>query len=332
MDSSPESMKSSHSSQGSGQQQGQRTRSVVWTGNLPQFQQNGGTVAHPPLPTSGDTISLAEVVEADSGPIPIVDIQEIHPELEGIPIKATSVKKSTFTDGASQNSSKSSSRATSPPTTDKRPRVSSQGSNNEHTLEALAAPEPERLTMHAGHTPSHSLSQLPTISATTTASSSGDSTPTISQADGPSSKGLATIPEGDSSQSALDNREPKSDNQEGNSEDHPEPSFEAREDPELKGPLMVRNVPAHDEIFFRRLSDKLEEVQKNTKAALPAVLKDIPELSLRVKPETNDKLSAVRESGSEKGSSPKSSDEEELDIPLKIRKSFNFGAPLGEFR
>ncbi len=33
-------------------------------------------------------------------------------------------------------------------------------------------------------------------------------------------------------------------------------------------------MPAHDEIFFRRLSDKLEEVIKDNQAALPAVLKD----------------------------------------------------------
>ncbi|KAM7201421.1 hypothetical protein V8F20_004885 [Naviculisporaceae sp. PSN 640] len=334
MESSPESMKSSHSSRGSGQQREQGTRSVVWTGNLPRFQENSGTMNGIKPPKSGDTISPSEVVEADSGPVPVVDIQEIHPELEGIPIKATSVQKSTFTDGVSQKSSKSSSPATSPPTATNRPRVSSQGSNNEHTLQVLAAPEPERLTMHAGHTPSHSLSHLPTISATTTASSSGDSTPTMAQADGTSSKGLDPIPE-NSFQSAVENWKSNLDSQQDNSKDHPEPVFEAHEDPELRGPLMVRNMPAHDEIFFRRLSDKLEEVQKDTRAALPAVLKgcdDIPEFSLTAKPDTNEESSVSQESGSEKEGSPKSSDGEELDIPLKIKRSFNFGAPLGEFR
>ncbi len=43
------------------------------------------------------------------------------------------------------------------------------------------------------------------------------------------------------------------------SEDHPEPLLEPSEDVELRGPLMVRNMPAHDEIFFRKLSDKLKK-------------------------------------------------------------------------
>jgi len=349
VESSPESMRSSHSSQGSGQQQGQqvqheRNRTVVWTGTVPQFQHSSGQTN----PTQQQPISSNDATpptdptqgpETDADPVPVVDIQEIHPELEGIPIKATSVQKSTFTDGPSQNTSKSSSRASSPSSSTTRPRASSKGSK-EQTLEVLAAPESDRLTMHAGHTPSHSLSQLPTISTvTTTASSSGDSTPTMSQADGTSSMGLATIEEGDSQLShapedSNDQSDPPSE-----SYDDPIPNFEATEDPELRGPLMVRNMPAHDEIFFRRLSDKLEEVQKNTQAALPAVLKDSPQADPhpagQVKPETppaaNEESSPAQESGSAK-ESPKSGEGEELDIPLKIKRSFNFGAPFGEFR
>ncbi|KAK3331136.1 hypothetical protein B0H66DRAFT_510768 [Apodospora peruviana] len=334
---SPESARSSHSSQG--------------TSHRPQRPQTAQT-SPPNNPSSaslrpnGAVVSPSDFLptaEADAGPVPTVDIQEIHPELEGIPIKATSVSKSTFTDGSSQKGSNSSSRASSPSTSTGRPSMSSKEASKEQTLQVLAAPEFDRLTMHAGHTPSHSLSQLPTIStATTTASSSGDSTPTMSQADGTSSHGLAPITEVDSttdlSEYAVEPGPSMSSNQAPPSEDHPMPNLEPAEDAELKGPLMVRNMPVHDEIFFRRLSDKLEEVSKDTKAALPAVLKNSPELAeqLEEKPEAPaaapEEPPATVDSGSEKEGSPKSSDEEELDIPLKIKRSFNFGAPFGEFR
>ncbi|KAM7205705.1 hypothetical protein V8F33_001031 [Rhypophila sp. PSN 637] len=319
---SPESMRSSHSSQGSGRQ-GLPHPTVGWNGDV---QQSNGPADQTRFPPSGDAVSPKEETQTNTDPVPVVDIQEIHPELEGIPIKMPTLQKPTFTDAPSAKSSKSSSRASSPPTDANKPRLFSRGSN-EQTLEVLAAPVHDRLTMHAGHTPSHSLSQLPTISATTTASSSGESTPKMLQADGANSKGLAPIPEGDDT-CQLD------------SEHHPAPILEAQEDRELKGPLMVRNMPAHDEIFFRRLSDKLEEVQKDTMAALPAVLKDcaISEAAEECKPEAVSR--AVEESPaaqeavpdkSEQGS-PKSRSGEELDIPLKFKKSFNFGAPLGEFR
>ncbi|KAM7216650.1 hypothetical protein V8F06_007965 [Rhypophila decipiens] len=322
-DYSPESMRSSHSSQGSGRQ-GLPHPTVGWN----VVQQSNGPADQTCFPPCSDAVSPKEETQTNTDPVPVVtvDIQEIHPELEGIPIKVNSLQKTTFTDAPSAKSSKSSSRASSPPTDDNnRPRLFTKGSN-EQTLEVLAAPVHDRLTMHAGHTPSHSLSQLPTISATTTASSSGESTPKMLQADGANSKGLAPIPEGD-------------DTCQFDSDHHPAPNLEAREDRELKGPLMVRNMPAHDEIFFRRLSDKLEEVQKDTMAALPAVLKDsaISEAE-DCKPEAVSPAAggspAAQEAVPDKSDhgSPKGRGGEELDIPLKFKKSFNFGAPLGEFR
>ncbi|KAK3695550.1 hypothetical protein B0T22DRAFT_110442 [Podospora appendiculata] len=353
---SPESMRSSQSSQGN-------HRNIVNSTAVSHYQQQSerGPFSPAQLPTSSslDHSSLGPLVasgspsfgpfpdlsgslEVDEGPIPVVDVQEIHPELEGIPIKASNIQKSTFTDHPSQNGSKTSSRASSPPTDPVRPRVSPRGSK-EQTLQVLAAHESDRLTMHAGHTPSHSLSVLPTMSSsgTTTASSSGDSTPKMHQGDGPNGQALATIPEAVSTfqDHATEPFPPAPTGGEQFTDDGPAPIHEPTEDRELKGPLMLRNMPIHDEIFFQKLSDKLEEVSKDSNAALPAVLKDtssstevVEQPKMEAKPDALEAGSNHSDAGTEKGGSPKSGDEQELEIPLKIKKSFNFGAPFGECR
>ncbi|KAH8882469.1 hypothetical protein GQ53DRAFT_458450 [Thozetella sp. PMI_491] len=302
--------------------------------------------SHIPLPPSS-TESMASPVQEDADPIPIVDIQEIHPELEGIPIKAPAVQKPTFRDSPSPPSSKPSSNASSPPTSAAATAKLRRAAKGD-TLQLLAANAVERLTMHAGHTPNHSLSLLPTatISQVTTASSSGDSTPTLQLEDS------ASAP---TSSEAAQGKEPVPVSQPYELDvtvhattDHPEPILEPADDIELKGPLMVRNMPAHDELFFRRLSDKLEEVSKGSQAAVPAVLKDTFGLN---EPNGDEKdgseavagtnvdgaaaAAAADDSsnGSSKGSpTEKGSDSDELEIPLKLKKSNNFGAPFGEFR
>lgn len=292
----------------------------------------------------------ATVDKDDMTPVPTFDVQEIIPTLEGIPIKAAAVQRSTFTDPKPASSSSPppapgsnpSSRTPSPSA--KQPGMPKRGSK-EQTMRLLAADATDRLTMHAGHTPSHSLSVLPThpASAVTTASSSssgGNSTPTLPQQE-------SAEPETDDS-APPEPLVPFSTNEDlppgGEEEkDHPEPMLEADDDVELKGPLMVRNMPAHDEVFFRRLSDKLEEVSRASAAAVPAVLKDIPEdngeSSKRQENNTRNESGTAAASGTQdagavkdKKSSPGSNDSEEMEIPLKIRRTNNFGAPLGEFR
>ncbi|KAK1758373.1 hypothetical protein QBC47DRAFT_139142 [Echria macrotheca] len=356
-DTSPESLRSSTSSQGNGPRNGEAMRNTV---TLSHAQTDGlanrglvsteGSVFH-----AASSTGLPAVPEDESGPVPVVDVQEIHPELEGIPIKANTIQKPTFTFTGSptERASGSSSRTSSPPSSSNRPKISSQGSN-EQTLQVLAAEESARLTMHAGHTPSHSLSLIPTVSSSGahTASSSGESTPTMSQADGAVNQETIILTtqkirvRGAESLIAPAYPDPLAEYHHD-----PEPVHEAADDRELKGPLMVRNMPAHDEIFFRRLSDKLEEVIKDDQAALPAVLKDLAEEAEpteQAKPdapaeeakqekatgEQGGVSGAVSDSGStEKSqSSPKSDEEAELDIPLKIKSSMNFGAPFGTFR
>jgi hypothetical protein len=299
---------------------------------------NGPSVSSPDFLKSGDEATTA------TGPIPIVDVKEIHPELEGIPIKATSVKKATFTDSGSQNGSKTSSGSGSPTTGSDQAR--SPPAKKEQTLQVLAANPADRLTMHAGHTPNHSLSSLATVASSGTAtatSNGGDSTPTMPQEEDTPSRNIGTVGEEHRPLGPTHATEafPGAFDRHGSLalDQHPEPIFEPSEDRELKGPLMVRNMPAHDEIFFQKLSDKLEEVCKDDKAALPAVLQtsdaidDTGEACQGAKAE--DKPGPHRESvgsdGSGSGGS-RSSDEEDLDVPLKFKKRMNFGAPFGEIR
>ncbi|KAK3372432.1 hypothetical protein B0H63DRAFT_401670 [Podospora didyma] len=344
---SPESMRSSQSSQGNTQpelhngftasQMPSHVPALRSVASLPQL--------HTGLGSSGRAASSSL---GPDGPTPVVDVQEIHPALEGIPIKTNSIQKPTFTDGPSQNESRTTSTTSSPPTGAVNSKTSPPRGSKEQTLQVLAADESDRLTMHAGHTPSHSLSLLPTMtsSGVATANSSGDSTPTIHQSDGTSGQYMAMIPEGPAHLERPTAPYPTmAASQEQFSED-PEPVFDAAEDRPLKGPLMVRNMPAHDEIFFRRLSDKLEEVSKDTRSSLPAVLQDIDEASesaprptIEADHESQPKAQQESQqetssdsSGEKDKSSPKSNDGEELDIPLKIKRSFNFGAPFGEVR
>ncbi|KAK1826493.1 hypothetical protein QBC39DRAFT_268956 [Podospora conica] len=320
---SPESMRSSTSSQGAG------ARNAP---SIPQFAVDGpssngfGPVSF--RAASSSELSAVPETEVEEGPVPIVDVQEIHPELEGIPIKANTIQKATFTD--SQTGSKSSSRATSPTSAPGR----SKGTKAQ-TLQVLAAEESSRLTMHAGHTPNHSLSVFSTTapSEVQTTCSSGESTPTTN------TQALAAVDEQPlAPHNTLHPTVPATSDPDRLSKYHnePEPLFEPLEDRELKGPLMVRNMPAHDEIFFRRLSDKLEEVSKGNEAALPAVLKDVGLESDSTDPAPNrahENQPNYSDSGTEKDRrSPKPETEGQLDVPLKFKSSMNFGAPFGTFR
>ncbi|KAK4194089.1 hypothetical protein QBC40DRAFT_41810 [Triangularia verruculosa] len=346
---SPESMKSSHSSHSNGSG-GQKNLAVYQQASLagspgpalkhsslPQLRTASNVLEPLPerisighIPSSGLSPISATASETDGTPVPILDVQEIIPELEGIPLKAPAVQKPTFTDGPSMEDSNGSSRSSSPQNSSdeaKAPRASKV-----QTLQVLAAHESARLTMHAGHTPSHSLSLLTTVvsSGAATATSSGDSTPTVQQGDGPVGRVEAVVQM--QQQQTFEMSQQASDAE--SVDDHPEQVYEPSEgDARLKGPLMVRNMPAHDEIFFRRLSDKLEEVAQDREASLPAVLKDAdsPE---EAKAQAEVPASEASSTTEKDNGSPKSGDgdDQDFDIPLKIKKSNNFGAPFGSSR
>ena len=336
-DNSPESVRGSESSQGSGNGRTTQAGALQPSGHgSTRINPLGQPEISPFIPLnqhlttdSSSFDSMAAPEPKDDTPVPTVDIQEIHPELEGIPIKQTAISKFTFSD---KPSSKSSSRTPSPPAADTNspPTVRAR----EQTLKVLAAEPSRRLTMHAGHTPNHSLSVLPSAAETvagTTASSSGTNTPTLQAAvDGWASDPSAGLDE------PVEPRVTKE-----TSEDHPEPLFEPSEDGdrELKGPLTIRNMPAHDEIFFRRLSDKLERVNSG-EDAVPTVLKrsiegietEASKPDVGAGPANHGGDAAHDSEDKEKDSEKGEKTEAEEEIPLKLKRSNNFGAPFGAFR
>ena len=284
-------------------------------------------------------------------PVPIIDVQEIDPKLEGIPIKAPAVQKSTFECGTSpppSEVSKQSSPATSPRTD---PRALSRTSSREQTLQVLQAGENRRLTMHAGHTPNHSLSLFPTVNATETSTINGQSegaTPTAesmafasrqlgeakaNQED--TGKGKAILIEDDRRRSSIVDAFPVEEFGD------PEPLFEPRNDRKLKGPLMIRNMPAQDELFWAAVNKKLEPISQGQNA-LPTVMQVcLEQLESEAGPSTlvapksgvhvggdgsqDAHALAEEEDQDEFGSKKKM----EPDVPLKFKSTSNFGAPFG---
>lgn len=248
---------------------------------------------------------------------PSIDIQEIHPELEGILLKPTAVQKTTFTDG--QSSQDDAGKSVSPSdSTAGSPSSRSKASPAEITQEALKAPAQARLVMHAGHTPNHSLSLFATVVSTkapNTADSSGSATPQQESSG-------ETQPEAPSQDPELgmgsDDREPEA---------MLEPS---EEDRPLAEPMMLRNMPAKDEVFLRCLDDKLKE-SLEVNDATPTVLSGI-ENPMEA---TAHAANQAAEGANEGLSGPDAGEDDDAsvdlgDVPLKLKKTANFGAPLGQ--
>jgi hypothetical protein len=281
-----------------------------------------------PRTSTPDFLKPSTTLANESGPMPVVDVHEIDPELEGIRIKAAAVKKPTFADHVGDSDSGVSKLSDPPATTSVQPR--SARTSNPQTLEVLAAKESDRLTMHAGHTPNHSLSSVATVTSSATATATangGDSTPAAQGANDMTVQRAAVsfeeasdTPEPAQSTALVKNASQGSDYDPYDNE--PEPLFIPDEDRPLRGPLMVRNMPAHDEIFFQKLADKLEEVSKDDEAALPAVLKSSADSY-----EQQQKLS----DGVDKDNGGTES-AEESEVPLKFKNCLNFGAPFGAIR
>ncbi|CEI61134.1 hypothetical protein FVEN_g12350 [Fusarium venenatum] len=297
---------------------------------------------------------LPSPTEDMATPVPVIDVQEIDPKLEGIPIKATAVQKSTFAAGASPPEN-TASPVTSPPAPaaqsleQSRQPTSIRGSSKEYTLQALSAVESRRLTMHAGHTPNHSLSVFPKINPTDPASIIGEgATPTVE----------TTI---DLGTAAAIAEEEKNDTL-----PVPEPterrdskvsfvSFTEELDPNaldvmmepsdgdkpLKGPLMLRNMPAKDELFWEEVHRKLEPISQGQNA-LPVVMQSQEPEPTAGPSGLNPSAHGLKQSDSIGGDGSAdvqddadASDGEtdgkaiEVDVPLKLKSTSNFGAPFG---
>lgn len=245
-------------------------------------------------------------------PSKVIDVQEVHGELEGIHLKENFIKQNTFTDTPSAHSSlssKGSSGKGSPPELPDNAKSLARA----RSIRALRADAQSRLTINAGHTPTVSLSVAHTGTSNTVVSS-GSNTPTLTSGDG-----------------CLSNDDTKTEPPEPaptGAEDDPMPAImePSDDDHELKGPLTLRNMPAKDEVFLRRLSDKLEKVTSGEDAT-PTVLK----LSDDEDEESGaPNAAAVARDDVSSNTSGDGPEEAEEDIPLKLRKtSSNFGKPFG---
>lgn len=93
-----------------------------------------------------------------------IDISLIQPSLEGVPIKTSAVDPvfaaTVLSPHESASPSKPSPLIRSPEETPSPPSAVRRVGKEMCTLEVVSAPENRRLTMHAGHTPSHSISKL----------------------------------------------------------------------------------------------------------------------------------------------------------------------------
>ncbi|KAJ4386206.1 hypothetical protein N0V93_009099 [Gnomoniopsis smithogilvyi] len=248
----------------------------------------------------------ASLAMEHQGPTKVIDVQEYHKDLEGIHLKENFVKMETFTDTPSSTGSKGSSGRVSPPQGLEDTRALARA----RSIRALKADASSRLTMHAGHTPTVSLSIAHT-ETTNTVVSSGSNTPTLTSGEG------ALSSDGND---RLESNEPAEPVPTGIDQE-PAIMEPSDEDPELKGPLTLRNMPAKDEAFLRRLSDKLEKVTSGEDAT-PTVLKHSDDED----EDDTDGDTQKPDSESEVGSAEDTEDT----IELRIRKtSSNFGKPFG---
>lgn len=186
--------------------------------------------------------SVAGSIVGDS-----LDISCIQPDLEGVAIRVSAMSPSFIAKVLSPQSALSPSAPspdklspkTSPPLRDatnglqERNTLSRSGSQiKKSTLEIITAPENRRLTMNAGHTPSHSVIKFD--------GESGNATPT-------QFKKKSTNLEVDLDAERIAQEERKM-------------SY-VNEDPELTGPLGLINDAPHDTKFLSALTAKLNEIK-----------------------------------------------------------------------
>ncbi|OWP00499.1 hypothetical protein B2J93_355 [Marssonina coronariae] len=179
-----------------------------------------------------------------------IDISHIQPELEGVALRASAVSPTL--------AAKVLSPYRSPPrlapdrpapardVTNRNRSPPSRKEKHQKTLEVVHQAENRRLTMHAGHTPSHSISRFPFLGD----AESGSATPTQEH-----HREMDAAPDPESPA-----RHQAEAGERVHHEDDPA-------DRELSGPLGLTNDATKDDAFLTRLVEKLEEVQQSAGAS-----------------------------------------------------------------
>ncbi|VUC21555.1 unnamed protein product [Clonostachys rosea] len=308
----------------------------------------------PETSTNRDFLPTSSSDDKDS--IPVIDVRELDPKLEGIPLKAPAVQKATF----GTNGSSVTSPASPPPTADEQMNTLGQAlapdqPPRDATVQALRDEELKRLTMHAGHTPNHSLSKMVSMNVADSGGVPGSDdegsspSPAVGDCSLPRTFGQRIAAHGAGEEGGEANGKALEKHNKELLLDHPEEQLEATNDVRLKGPLMIKNIPAQDEIFLDQLNKRLESIGHG-EDALPTVMSspppdddEDPVYSVSGSPGHNQwKANPVvggdasqdvfpEASGANDGedAAAKKTDEVEQDVPLKIRGTSNFGAPFG---
>ncbi|KAG9242646.1 hypothetical protein BJ878DRAFT_481838 [Calycina marina] len=235
-------------------------------------------------------------------PLETVDISRVHPGLEGIPIKASVLDPmfvaTVLSPSANSPVGFSPNGAPPRPASDKENRAPmSRESSGERVkaIELALHPEDKRLTMNAGHTPNHSVTNFPVF----TEAGTGSATPTL---------------EANTQASHLRN------NTEAN-----EISEALDGDKVLSGPLTLTNLPAKDEFFLNELDAKLAKVEKeNSRENSDDEASDhepkTPSVSNATSPNMSTTVDEIVGGIEEDVAGP----------PLRMKSSTNFGAPFGK--
>ncbi|KAJ1325543.1 plasmalemma vesicle-associated protein [Microdochium nivale] len=259
--------------------------------------------------------------------LPSIDVSEVVPQLEGIRLKQPTIEKPTFAVDEPVSSSPPADEAGSPRATSPSgsPGNKDRASPVERAKEVLRSTEASRLTMHAGHTPSHSMSfsKLPTLMSTAsgnTAGSSGAVTPNedVLEIVPPSDHGM-----GKHTSQAVEIVPSHDEDGQAVSEE-PTANFEPSEgDRPLSGQTHLMNRPAVDEPFLQLLSEKLQSADPT-----PTVLLNVA--SQEAETEAAQQPVAPAPTGND-GAADESDSAEQIDedIPLKLKGGSNFGLPYG---
>jgi hypothetical protein len=248
-----------------------------------------------------------------------IDISHIQPELEGVLIKATAVSPTFAAKVLSpQRSPPKLSPDVNAPGRDVTnvSRSTSGGSTvkekERKTLEIVCQPENRRLTMHAGHTPNHSITKFGFLGA----GESGNATPT-QEHHGPDHEFGHDQRETSFMPGYEHTAQPVKQENQNHNQDHGE---EDQGDKELTGPLGFINDATKDDAFLAQLVEKLEEARKSADVSSSTGSSSSHQsknrsLSPRTRPLAGDR------------------DDEEEDKddgpPLRLKPSFNFGRPMG---
>ena len=194
------------------------------------------------------------------------------------------------------------------------------------TLEIIKQPHERRLTMHAGHTPNHSVIHFELgDSGLTTPKASKINKEMEAALDNTSREEVHVLPEG---QGCGEDRERK------DGEDSLDNG-----DFELSGPLGLKNDAEEDDIFLKALTEKLEEVKGKEADEVSITTTETSEGDEEMHDQEVMKqalqalgrgLSSDSMRGGDGGNNDDMMDSVPDDVPiLRLKPSVNFGRPLG---